>query len=55
MSKDKSAVARQGALEYNAYLIKNLELAQLTPMQRETAMKALYLNLHKLAESCDMF
>ncbi len=52
---------KQGALEYNAYLIKNLlaemnkEKSDLTEEQKRTAITILYLNLSKLARNADQF
>ena len=53
---------RQGALEYNAYLIKNLlaeeqkgDESSLTPEQKRTALTILHINLSKLAKNADEF
>ena len=53
---------RQGALEYNAYLIKNLlaeeqkgDQTSLTPEQKRTALTILHINLNKLAKNADEF
>ena len=55
MIGDDATRVRQGALEYNAYLIKNLinEHLCMTEVERATAMDILYLNLSKLALSLD--
>ena len=55
MISDESTKVKQGALEYNAYLIKNLikEHSTLTEAERATAMDILYVNLSKLALSTD--
>jgi len=52
---------KQGALEYNAFLLKNLVAemgksdSELTATQKKTALTILYLNLAKLAKSADKF
>ena len=55
MLGDESTKVKQGALEYNAYLIKNLvnEHLCMTEVERATAMDILYLNISKLALSLD--
>jgi len=46
---------KQGALEYNAYLIRNLlkEGSRMTKTEYETCMDFLYLNLKKLSLNAD--
>ena len=55
MLGDESTKVKQGALEYNAYLIKNLvkEYDNSSNAERAAAMDILYLNLSKLALSAD--
>lgn len=58
MSQDPPEMqAKQGALEYNAYLIKNFlrEEQVMTAAQRRTTLTMLYLNLKKLAADADCF
>ena len=58
---DQVIQTRHGALEYNAYLIKNLlqEMSKsdstLTHEQKRVAITILYLNLTKLAKSADNY
>jgi len=57
MVQDPAIKVRQGALEYNAYLIKNL-LARLVneeidESEYQTCLDVLYLNLKKLSYSAD--
>ena len=59
MNQDPTEMqVKQGALEYNAYLIKNLikdEVPELTKDQKRTALTMLHLNLSKLADDADTF
>ena len=52
---DQGAKIKQGALEYNAYLIKNLvkDYDKLSKSEKTASMEILYLNLSKLALSAD--
>ena len=58
---DPDLQAKQGALEYNAFLIKNLvsemqkSNSDLTQKQKSAALTILYLNLRKLAASADKY
>ena len=55
MIGDDATKIKQGALEYNAYLIKNLmnQNWRMTEVERATTMDILYLNLSKLSLSLD--
>ena len=53
--KDKDQKVKQGALEYNAYLIKNLlDKVESSDSETQGALHLLYSNLVKLARNLDL-